>query len=49
MIAVESLTRRYAGFIAVDNVSFTARSGRVTDFLGANGAGNSTTMRVRCV
>ena len=47
MITVESLPRRYACLIAVGNVSFTDRSGRVTDFLGANGAGDSTTMRVR--
>ena len=47
MITVESLTRRYAGFTAVDDVCFTARSGRVTGFLGPNGAGKSTTMRVR--
>ncbi|GAA0207318.1 ATP-binding cassette domain-containing protein [Cytobacillus oceanisediminis] len=46
MITVESLTRRYAGFTAVDDVSFTARPGRVTGFLGPNGAGKSTTMRV---
>jgi len=46
MITVESLTRRYAGFTAVDNVSFTAQSGRVTGFLGPNGAGKSTAMRV---
>src|ERR671916_2875647 len=46
MITVESLTRRYAGFTAVDNVSFTAKPGRVTGFLGPNGAGKSTTMRV---
>ncbi len=46
MITVESLTRRYAGFTAVDNVSFTAQPGRVTGFLGPNGAGKSTTMRV---
>ena len=46
MIKVESLTRRYAGFTAVDNVSFTAKPGRVTGFLGPNGAGKSTTMRV---
>ncbi|MCW2834051.1 MAG: putative transporter ATP-binding subunit related, partial [Nocardioides sp.] len=45
MITVESLTRRYAGFTAVDNVSFTAQPGRVTGFLGPNGAGKSTTMR----
>src|ERR687890_30941 len=46
MITVESLTRRYDGFTAVDNVSFTALPGRVTGFLGPNGAGKSTTMRV---
>ena len=46
MITVDSLTRRYAGFTAVDNISFTARPGRVTGFLGPNGAGKSTTMRV---
>jgi ABC-2 type transport system ATP-binding protein len=46
MITIESLTKTYAGFTAVDDVSFTARSGRVTGFLGPNGAGKSTTMRV---
>src|ERR687897_2997617 len=46
MITVDSLTRRYAGFTAVDDVSFTAQPGRVTGFLGPNGAGKSTTMRV---
>ena len=46
MITVDSLTVRYGRFTAVDDVSFTARSGRVTGFLGPNGAGKSTTMRV---
>jgi ABC-2 type transport system ATP-binding protein len=46
MISIESVTKRYGGFTAVDDVSFTARSGRVTGFLGPNGAGKSTTMRV---
>ncbi len=46
MITVDSLTKKYSGFTAVDDVSFTARSGRVTGFLGPNGAGKSTTMRV---
>ncbi|TWG97357.1 ABC-2 type transport system ATP-binding protein [Nocardioides sp. J9] len=46
MITVESLTKSYGGFTAVDNVSFTAAPGRVTGFLGPNGAGKSTTMRV---
>jgi ABC-2 type transport system ATP-binding protein len=46
MITIESLTRTYGGFTAVDDVSFTAEAGRVTGFLGPNGAGKSTTMRV---
>lgn len=46
MITVESLTRSYGGYTAVDNASFTAAPGRVTGFLGPNGAGKSTTMRV---
>src|SRR3954451_882831 len=46
MITVESLTRTYGSFTAVDSVSFTARPGRVTGFLGPNGAGKSTTMRI---
>ncbi len=46
MITVESVTKTYAGFTAVDDVSFTAAPGRVTGFLGPNGAGKSTTMRV---
>ncbi|HET6168507.1 MAG TPA: ATP-binding cassette domain-containing protein [Marmoricola sp.] len=46
MIEINDLTVRYGGFTAVDDVSFTARTGRVTGFLGPNGAGKSTTMRV---
>ncbi len=46
MITVESLTKTYGGFTAVDDITFTARSGRVTGFLGPNGAGKSTSMRV---
>lgn len=46
MITVESLTKRYGAFTALDDVGFTAHSGRVTGFLGANGAGKSTTMRI---
>lgn len=46
MITVESLSKSYGSFTAVDDVSFTAAPGRVTGFLGPNGAGKSTTMRV---
>ncbi|MET0521604.1 MAG: ATP-binding cassette domain-containing protein [Jiangellaceae bacterium] len=46
MITIDSLTKRYGNFTAVDDVTFTAEAGRVTGFLGPNGAGKSTTMRV---
>jgi ABC-2 type transport system ATP-binding protein len=46
MITIESVTRTYGEFTAVDDVSFTAQPGRVTGFLGPNGAGKSTTMRI---
>ncbi|HET9996642.1 MAG TPA: ATP-binding cassette domain-containing protein [Nocardioides sp.] len=46
MITLESVTRTYGRFTAVDDVSFTASPGRVTGFLGPNGAGKSTTMRI---
>jgi ABC-2 type transport system ATP-binding protein len=46
MITIDSLTKTYGGFTAVDQVSFRAEPGRVTGFLGPNGAGKSTTMRI---
>lgn len=46
VITIESLTKRYGSFAAVDDASFTAAPGRVTGFLGPNGAGKSTTLRI---
>ena len=46
VIEVEGLTKRYGEKVAVDDLSFTARTGRVTGLLGPNGAGKSTTMRM---
>ena len=46
MITIESVTKTYGTFTAVDHVSFTASPGRVTGFLGPNGAGKSTTLRI---
>ena len=46
MITVESLSKSYGAFKAVDDITFTAQPGRVTGFLGPNGAGKSTTMRI---
>jgi ABC-2 type transport system ATP-binding protein len=47
-IAVEHLTRRFGAFVAVDDVSFDVRRGEVFGFLGSNGAGKSTTIRMLC-
>jgi ABC-2 type transport system ATP-binding protein len=45
---VQHLTRRFGDFLAVDDVSFTVARGEVFGFLGANGAGKSTTIRMLC-
>ena len=45
MIVVENLTKKFGSSIAVNDLSFEARPGRVTGFLGPNGSGKSTTMR----
>jgi ABC-2 type transport system ATP-binding protein len=46
LIEIEGLTKRFGGFTAVDDVSFTVAKGEVLGFLGPNGAGKSTTMRM---
>ena len=46
MIKVESLTKRYARTVAVDDISFEVEKGQIVGFLGPNGAGKTTTMRV---
>ena len=48
VIRVEQLSRRFGQFQAVDNLSFDVRRGEVFGFLGANGAGKSTTIRMLC-
>jgi ABC-2 type transport system ATP-binding protein len=45
-IIVRNLTKQYKKLRAVDDLSFTVRSGRVTGFLGPNGAGKTTTLRM---
>ena len=47
-IEVRSLVKRFGDFTAVDGVSFEVARGRIFGFLGANGAGKSTTIRMLC-
>ena len=47
-ITVDGLTRRFGDFTAVDRLSFDVRAGEIFGFLGANGAGKSTTIRMLC-
>ena len=47
-IEVRELTRRFGQFVAVDRVSFTVQRGEIFGFLGSNGAGKSTTIRMLC-
>jgi drug efflux transport system ATP-binding protein len=48
IIQVENLTRRFGDFTAVDHVSFQVERGEVFGFLGSNGSGKSTTIRMLC-
>jgi ABC-2 type transport system ATP-binding protein len=47
-ITVRDLTRRFGSFTAVDHISFEVAEGEIFGFLGANGAGKSTTIRMLC-
>jgi len=46
VIEAHGLTKRYGRTLAVDDLSFEVRPGRVTGFLGPNGSGKSTTLRM---
>jgi len=46
VITARALTRRFGDFTAVDRVSFTIESGEIFGFLGSNGCGKTTTMKM---
>jgi ABC-2 type transport system ATP-binding protein len=46
MITIKNLSKRYGNKLAVDDLTFSVAPGEVLGFLGANGAGKSTTMRM---
>lgn len=47
-IEVKNLTRKFGDLVAVDHVTFSIRYGEIFGYLGANGAGKSTTIRMLC-
>ena len=47
-IDVRGLSRRFGSFVAVNDLSFSVKQGEIFGFLGANGAGKSTTIRMLC-
>lgn len=48
VIKAENLTKTFGAFTAVDNISFEVERGEIFGFLGANGAGKTTAMRMLC-
>ncbi len=47
-IEVNKLTRKFGNFTAVNGISFSVKEGEIFGFLGANGAGKSTAIRMLC-
>jgi ABC-2 type transport system ATP-binding protein len=48
IIEVKNLVKRYGSFIANDNLTFDVYKGEIFGFLGANGAGKTTSIRILC-
>lgn len=47
-ISAQHLTKRFGNFTAVDGITFDVKGGEIFGFLGANGAGKTTAMRMLC-
>ena len=47
-VVTEDLTRRFGKFVAVDRITIQVNSGEIFGFLGANGAGKTTMIRMLC-
>src|ERR1035441_7822625 len=47
-VVLESLVKRFGGFVAVDRIDLSVKKGEVFGFLGPDGAGKSTTIRMLC-
>lgn len=47
-VIIRNLVKRFGNFTAVDNISFEVYKGEIFGFLGANGAGKTTAMRILC-
>ena len=48
VIIADRLTKQFGDFVAVDHISFSVTEGEIFGFLGANGAGKTTAMRMLC-
>jgi ABC-2 type transport system ATP-binding protein len=46
VVITENLTRRFGDFVAVDHISFTVNPGEIVGYLGPNGSGKTTTIRM---
>ena len=48
IIEVENLVKKFGSFVANDHLTFSVEEGEIYGFLGANGAGKTTAMKILC-
>lgn len=48
IISVKNLTKKFGSFVANDNLTFEVKKGEIFGFLGANGAGKTTAIKILC-